>query len=65
MNNQGLFGAISQYWTIDEKPRLHRKNTFFEDHPKFDNKKSFSVGIVFSMLALAIIVLWSVMGVIL
>jgi len=32
MDNQGFYGALVQFWTIDEKPRLHRRNTWFEDH---------------------------------
>lgn len=31
MNNQGFIGALIQYFTIEDKPRLHRRNTFFED----------------------------------
>ena len=31
MNNQGLFGALAQYWTVEPKPRLNRRNTYFED----------------------------------
>lgn len=32
MNNQGLAYAIIQYFTIDDKPRLDRRNTWFRDH---------------------------------
>ena len=31
MTNQGLCGALKQYWTIEEKPRLTRRNAYFED----------------------------------
>lgn len=32
MNNQGFVGAVIQYFTIEDKPRLHRRNTWFRDH---------------------------------
>ena len=31
MDNQGLFGALEQFWSINDQPRLNRKNTFFDD----------------------------------
>lgn len=31
MDNQGLFGALDQYWSVEPKPRLNRRNTYFED----------------------------------
>ena len=30
--NQGFFGALEQYWTVDEQPRLNRKNSWFREH---------------------------------
>ena len=63
MTNQGLWGAIEQYWTVEEKPRLHRRNTFFEDNlDKVTNYDAlcFSVGV--TVLAVAIIVFWTVVG---
>ena len=64
MNNQGLMGAIAQYWTIDEKPRLHRRNTYFDD-VKVTNVQALRVGIVVSTVAVAIVVFWNLLGVIL
>ena len=32
MTNQGLWGALVQFWTIEEKPRLTRRNSWFYDH---------------------------------
>lgn len=32
MNNQGFIGAIVQYFTIEDKPRLYRRNSWFRDH---------------------------------
>lgn len=64
MNNQGLVGALIQYWTVDEKPRLHRRNTYFDD-VQVSNIQALKVGIVVSMVATAIVVFWSLMGVML
>ena len=64
MNNQGFLGALSQYWSIDDKPRLHRRNTYFDD-VQLTNVDALRVGIVVSGVATAIIVFWSLLGVIL
>lgn len=64
MNNQGLYGALLQYWTIDEKPRLNKRNTYFED-VQLSNFNALRVGIVVSTVAVAIVVFWSLLGVIL
>ena len=32
MSNQGFVGAVIQYFTIEDKPRLTRRNTWFRDH---------------------------------
>ena len=32
MVSQGFWGALEQYWTVEPKVRLDRKNTWFEDH---------------------------------
>lgn len=61
MSNQGLLGALEQFWTVNEAPRLDRKNTYFEDHPKVSNYDALRFGLVFSGVATAIIVAWSVM----
>jgi len=62
--NQGLVGALIQYWTVDEKPRLHRRNTYF-DEVQLSNFMALKVGIVASTVATAIVVFWSLLGVIL
>ena len=64
MNDQGLFGALDQYWTIDEKPRLNRRNTYFDD-VQLSNLDALRVGIVVSVVAIAIVVFWSLVGVLL
>lgn len=32
MNNQGFLGALSQYWSVEDKPRLYRRNSWFREH---------------------------------
>ena len=56
MVNQGFWGAIEQYWTVDEKARLSRKNTYFEDC-KLSNYDSFIVGIVATFGVITIVIL--------
>ena len=65
MNSQGLFGALVQYWNISDKPRLDRKNTYFEDNLQLSNYDALKVGIVVSVVATAIVIFWSLVGVIL
>ena len=60
MSNQGLFGAFEQYWTVNEAPRLDRKNTFFDDHPKVSNYDALRIALVTSVIATAIVVVWSI-----
>ena len=64
MVNQGLFGALEQFWTVDDKPRLHRKNTYFDDL-ELSNADALRVGIVVTIIATAMVVFWSLLGVIL
>lgn len=64
MSNQGLYGALEQYWTVNEAPRLGRKNTFFKDHPKVSNYDALRFGLITSAIATALVVVWSI-GVIL
>ena len=60
MSNQGLFGAIEQYWTVNEAPRLNRRNTYFRDHFKVSNYSALKVSLVVSIVATAIVIFWSV-----
>ena len=32
MVRQGFLGALEQYWDVQPKPRLNRKNTWFKDN---------------------------------
>lgn len=61
--NSNLLGAIAQYFTVEPKARLHRRNTYFND-ARMSNYTALKVGIVASTLATAIVVVWSI-GVIL
>ena len=60
MNNQGLFGALDQFWTVNEKPRLDRRNTYFEDNLKVSNYDALKFAMVISILATAIVISWSI-----
>ena len=63
MTNQGLWGAIYQYWVTDmsDKPRLDRRNTYFEDNFNVDNRTALKIGVTVSLVATAIIIFWSLM----
>ena len=65
MNNQGLFGALEQFWTVNDKPRLNRRNTYFEDNLKVSNYDALRLMMAGSTVATAIVVFWSVLGVLL
>ena len=54
MSNQGLLGAIYQYWNIHDKPRLDRRNTYFRD-AQVSNIDALRVGIAVSVLVTAIV----------
>ena len=62
MDNQGLLGAVEQYWTVEEKPRLHRKNTYFEDHPRVSDFGALKLYLLV-LTALITIVMLCVVGV--
>jgi hypothetical protein len=64
MNNQGLLGALSQYWTVDPKPRLGRKNTFFDD-VQLSNWDALKVGIAVSSISILVLAFWCLLGAIL
>ena len=64
MTNQGLFGALDQYWNVQPKPRLAKKNTFF-DEVQVSNYDALKFGVAFSTIATAIVIFWSLMGLIL
>lgn len=60
MSKQGLYGAFEQYWTVDEAPRLNRRNTYFRDHPKVSSYDALRLSLIVSVLAIAIVIFWSV-----
>ena len=63
MSRQGLYGALDQYWSVEPKARLHRRNTYFND-VCITNVQALRVGIVVSAIAIAIVG-WCMLGVIL
>lgn len=63
MSNQGLLGAIEQYWSVEPKPRLHRRNTYFDS--QLSNAEALRFGLIVSVLAMAIICFWQLMVVLL
>ena len=64
MVSQGLWGALQQYWTVEPKPRLERRNTYFED-VQLSNLDVLKLGIVVSVSATAIGAFWCLLGVVL
>ena len=62
--DQGFVGALDQYWTLEPKARLHRRNTYFDD-VQVSNTQALRVGIVATGIAVAIIGFWCMLGVIL
>ena len=63
MSNQGLLGAFEQYWTVDEAPRLGRRNTYFRDHINVSSYSALKISLAVSVLATAIVVFWSLGGI--
>ena len=64
LTSQGLIGALEQYWSINPKPRLERKNTYFDD-AQLSNAQALRVGIVVSTVLIAVMGFWCLLGVIL
>lgn len=63
MNSQGFFGALWQYWDIHEKPRLDRRNTFFDDSlDKVSNYDALVFATGFIIIGLAVISSWCIIS---
>lgn len=60
MTDQGLIGALQQYWNVEPKARLERRNSFFENSIQVDNVTALRFGLVVSVLAIAIPSFWLV-----
>jgi hypothetical protein len=61
MVSQGLWGAIEQYWTVEDKPRLHRRNTYFDDHTQFnDNWTILNLVLIAVTISITIVIFWSI-----
>ena len=54
--DQGLLGAIEQFWTVEDKPRLHRRNTYFEDH-HFSNSDALHLWLLVLTVGITIVML--------
>ena len=61
MNNQGLIGALYQYWDVSDKPRLNRKNTYFKGH-QISNVDALKVGLIVSILGVLVLGSWCLGG---
>ena len=59
--NQGFFGALEQYWTLEPKVRLHRRNTYF-DEVQVSNVTALRVGIVSSTVLMVSVFVLGIMG---
>ena len=59
MNKQGLYGALEQFWTVEPKARLYRRNTFFVDK-QLSNYDALKFAMIVSILATAIVISWSI-----
>lgn len=60
-DDQGLIGAVSQYFTVDEKPRLNRRNSYFEDNFKVSSKLANQFWISATIVTLILLILSVVM----
>lgn len=61
MTNQGFTGALIQYFTIEEKPRLTRRNTWFRDHLEISEKLAMNIFVVIFSIILGVSI-FSMMG---
>ena len=60
MSNQGFTGALIQYFTIEDKPRLTRRNTWFRDH-QISEKLTINILVVSSSVIMGVSI-FSMMG---
>ena len=55
MSSQGLLGALDQYWSVEPKAWLHRKNTFFDDYSRVSNIEALHFSLFFIIVGMALI----------
>ena len=55
MSNQGFTGALIQYFTIEDKPRLTRRNTWFRDH-QISEKMATNLLVILSSVVIGVTV---------
>lgn len=59
--NQGFLGALEQYWTVEEQPRLNRRNSWFREHePK---ESSLILGVYIAVPTVVIFVVFCILEV--
>lgn len=56
MVSQGLWGAIEQYWSVEDKPRLDRRNSYFEDH-HLNDRDALNLYLIASSVGITIVIL--------
>ena len=56
MVSQGLWGAIEQYWSVEDKPRLDRRNSYFEDH-RLNDRDALNLYLIVSSVGITIVIL--------
>ena len=61
MSNQGFTGALIQYFTIEDKPRLTRRNTWFRDHLKISEKMAMNMLVILCSIVIGVTV-FSMLG---
>lgn len=62
MTNQGFFGALEQYWTLEPKVRLHRRNTYFDD-TQLSNYVALKIGIWIAVTVMVTAFILGLLGV--
>lgn len=57
--NQGFWGALEQFWTVDEQPRLNRRNSWFREHEP--NQSSLILGIYVAVPIVIVFVVFCIL----
>lgn len=59
--NQGLLGALDQYWNVQEKPSLKRRNTYFENDPQVVLRVGLFVSVAMTMLFMCFVMVGGIL----
>ena len=57
--NQGFWGALEQFWTVDEQPRLNRRNSWLREHEP--NQSSLILGIYVTVPIVIVFVVFCIL----